>query len=68
MGPKSEITGAILRKMVVYHRAPEGPRCVFGVAIGPTGTRFLGKDEAARPNERVEYLDRCPVCGAKYGN
>ena len=61
MGGKSFLTSSILRKMATFHKS-EG-KCVVAVALGPDGTRFLTAGDAPRPNEQVDYLERCPVCG-----
>jgi hypothetical protein len=57
------ITSSLLRKAVEHHKTTDGDNCIFAVAKGPGGTRFLGRESRPRPNEQVDYLDRCPVCG-----
>ena len=62
MGGKSFLTSSILRKMATFHKSEQ--RCVVAVALSTEGTRFLTAGDVPRPNERVDYLERCPVCGA----
>ena len=59
------VTSSLLRKAVQHHKNHTPPACVFAIALGPTGTRFLGAEDTPRPNERAAYFDVCPVCGAK---
>ena len=61
MGGKSFLTSSLLRKMAAFHKSEQ--RCVVAVALGPDGTRFLTSGETPRTNERVDYLERCPICG-----
>lgn len=50
-----------MRRVALVHKT--SGTCPTGVAHGPAGSRILSGSQVPRPNEAVDYFDKCPVCG-----